>query len=173
MKKRNITILLAALAISLSACKKNADNQTNTGNDTINGTGTIAGNDILGNEKQCYLKVSEGDADSNGTTIRDSIIFSISKKGDSVKGVFDWKPYEKDTKLSTFKGVLKGNKGKALATTHAEGMVYNEELKFVLKDSAVTIYYGEMEEGNDGVWRYKNISNGYLSEHELKRVPCN
>ena len=108
----------------------------------------------------CYLKVIS----------RDSIILNFTRKGDSIIGRFDWKPYEKDKKLSMFKGIVNGSNVNALANYQAEGMNYTEELIFSLEAATATIKYGEMVESDNGIWMYKNKTK--TSEQKLNQVEC-
>jgi hypothetical protein len=123
------------------------------------------------NEKMCFLQVTEGKT-YTGKTIRDSIIFEIEPfaDGDSIKGIFNWKPYEKDTKLSDYKGVLKGNEGIAIATTRAEGMEYREEVLFTVNGDSLSVKFGEMVEDDNGIWRLKDKNNA--SVQVLQKVDC-
>lgn len=123
------------------------------------------------NDKMCFLKVVEGKAgyDKN-KVIRDSIIFEMERTGDSIYGIFNWKPYEKDKKLSTYKGTINGKTGTTIAHYKAEGMEYDEELVFTLGEDQVSVIYGEMTEGDDGVWRYKNKEAS--SVQVLNKVDC-
>ncbi|QEE50760.1 hypothetical protein FUA48_14590 [Flavobacterium alkalisoli] len=122
-------------------------------------------------EKMCFLKVTESKAEYNeNRVIRDSIVFELEREGDSISGTFNWLPFEKDKKLSTFKGTLSGNTGNAIADYSAEGMNYKEELVFTLGENQVSIIYGEMIEGEDGIWKYKNKEAA--STQTLSKVDC-
>lgn len=109
---------------------------------------------------ECYLKVIG----------RDSIMFMMERNGDSVHGVFNWKPYEKDVKLHNFKGTLINGKGKALAQVSAEGMNAVEEIDFKVQDNTVTVKFGVMEQRPDGIWYYK--PGEPFSEHILPKREC-
>ena len=120
--------------------------------------------------EQCFLQVTEGKAEGNNT-IRDSIIFRIQQhRGDSIWGIYEYKPQEKDKKIATYKGVLEGNTGTVVANSIQEGMKFNEEVIFTLTDSAVAIKFGEMAEGKDGVWRYKD--KNAAQEQVLNKTSC-
>jgi len=116
--------------------------------------------ELVAADPECFLKVVG----------RDSIIFQMEHDGDSVHGVFNWKPYEKDTKLSNFKGTLINGKGKAIAQVSAEGMNTNEELEFSVSNNTVSVKYGEMEQQKDGIWHYK--SGTQTSTQILTKVDC-
>lgn len=109
---------------------------------------------------ECFLKVVG----------RDSIMFMMERDGDSVRGVFNWKPYEKDIKLHNFKGTLINGKGEAIAQVSAEGMNTTEELDFTVQDNTVTVKFGVMEQGRDGIWHYK--PGEPVSEHVLPKTDC-
>lgn len=157
--------LLAAALLLLAGCEKREKT------DTVSTGGTIpaAGNKEVFSPS-CYLQVITGKG-NNGKTLNDSIIFNIEKRdGDSIWGIYHWKPAEKDKKIATFTGTIKGNEGHAIANSHAEGMNYNEEVLFTLKDNTLSVKFGEMAEGKDGIWYYKDKAK--LSEQVLTKVNC-
>ncbi|NDI99052.1 hypothetical protein GWA97_08200 [Flavobacterium sp. LaA7.5] len=121
--------------------------------------------------KTCFLKVTTSSPEYNkDRIITDSIVFEMERKGDSVFGVLNWKPYEKDKKFSTFKGIIRGNKGTAIAESMGEGMEYKEELKFTLEGDKASIQYGEMVQGENNVWVYKEGAE--TAVQVLDEVPC-
>jgi hypothetical protein len=150
------TLLLAALLFV--SCKKETENKIEAVKDTIvkKTEAVLPVNDSL-----CFLKVIS----------RDSIVIKARKYGDSISGIFKWNPYEKDKKTNTFRGHLVGNTVTAIGTTSAEGMIYKEELIFTLTDSTAAVKMGEMIEGDDGIWMYKN--KNMASEQVLAKVSCN
>lgn len=110
-------------------------------------------------EKECYLKV----------IAKDSIIVEIEHNGDSISGIYHWKPFEKDKKISTYKGVMKGNMANVLASSQQEGMNYEEEVIFTVTDNKLAVKFGEMIE-EDGIWIYKDKNS--TSEQVLDKVDC-
>ncbi|MES2486255.1 MAG: hypothetical protein V4581_09965 [Bacteroidota bacterium] len=162
-------MIMAAAGLTLLSCQKNEKKDAVSVGDTLEDTIPAADNkQVFG--KQCYLQVSTGKG-NNGKVLSDSIIFNIEKRqGDSIWGIFHWKPAEKDKKISTYKGILKGDKGTVVANSSAEGMNYNEEVMFTYGDSTIAIKYGEMTEGKDGIWHYKDQNK--LSQQVLKKVDC-
>jgi len=148
-------ILLIAGLLSLASCKdESKEIQEPVLEENVVTTPVAAG-------PECFLNV----------TGRDSIIFQMERNGDSVTGVFNWKPYEKDIKLSNFKGTLINGKGKAIAQVSAEGINNSEELEFTLhENNTLSIKYGEMEQRPDGIWYYKSETR--TSEQTLSKVDC-
>jgi len=154
---RPITIT-AILAFAIISCQKTKTEET-----TITETDTIVKTEIpetAVTDKQCFLSV----------TGKDSIVFEMERKGDSIHGIFNVLPAEKDKRISTFKGVLKGNEGNALGTYNGEGMTYVEELHFKVNGNNVVVDFGPTEEGKDGIWRYKKSEKRY--EHVIPKVDC-
>ena len=111
-------------------------------------------------EQTCYLSVIS----------KDSIVLNVTKKGDSVSGTFKWLPAEKDKKITEFKGVLNGNTVTAIGSATAEGTTNKEELIFTLDGGQAKVKFGEMTEGKDGVWVYKD--KNATSEQVLNKVDC-
>ncbi|OYQ36779.1 hypothetical protein CHU92_09290 [Flavobacterium cyanobacteriorum] len=112
------------------------------------------------NESLCFLKV----------VAKDSISLHFTKKGDSIMGTLRSVPFEKDAKQISFKGRYTGPLVTVIGNTSAEGMFYKEELIFTLTDSTVAVKFGEMIEGDDGIWMYKNKKAA--SEQVLAKIPC-
>lgn len=105
---------------------------------------------------QCFMDVSEFKDPVSAYIVRDTVMFEMNRKGDSINGSFMLKPQEKDKKSYVFKGVLTGNKANVIARASAEGQTVNEELFFTITDSAVAVKLGEMQQKKDGVWYYKD-----------------
>lgn len=146
------------VVLALVSCQKTKTEETTiTEKDTIVKTETP---EPTVTDKQCFLSV----------TGKDSIVFEMERKGDSVHGIFNVLPYEKDKRISTFKGVLYGNNGTALGKYSAEGMDYTEELHFKLSNNQVTVDFGPTEQGKDGIWRYKENEKRY--EHVIPKTDC-
>ncbi|WP_294824060.1 hypothetical protein [uncultured Flavobacterium sp.] len=110
-------------------------------------------------EKECYLKV----------IAKDSIIVEIEHDGDSIHGIYHWKPFEKDKKISTYKGVMNGSTANVVAQSQQEGMNYKEEVIFTITDKTLAVKFGEMVE-DKGIWKYKDAAKA--SEEVLDRVAC-
>lgn len=115
---------------------------------------------VPSNGRYCYLQV----------TGKDSMMLNAEVKGDSIKGTFDWLPLEKDKKTSVFKGRLTGTTAHAISTAMAEGTTNKEELIFTLQDSTAAVKFGEMLQGDNGVWMYKN--KNAARDQVLRRVDC-
>lgn len=155
MKTLSITVILAFTIIS---CQKTKTEETTT---TITDTIVKAESPKDADGKQCFLSV----------TGKDSLVFEMERVGDSVRGIFNVLPYEKDKRRSTYKGVLNGNKGVALGTYTGEGMTNVEELHFTLNGENVEVDFGPVEQGKDGIYRYTNKNDKqYL--HVIPKVDC-
>ena len=164
MKTKMIT-LFAAAAIMATGCKDKTE--TIVEETTVEET---APQPEEGVGEACFLQVTENRADANHI-IRDSIIFEIQqRRGDSIWGIYEWRPQEKDKKIATYKGIINGNMGNAIANSKQEGSTFNEEVIFTLTDSAVAIKFGEMAEGKDGIMRYKN--KNAAQDQVLTKVDC-
>lgn len=166
---KNISIYLFASLLMMASCQESKQDDAKVVPQEPSSENIADA--VQKNDRMCFLKVIEGKAEyGTNKVIRDSIIFEIERKGDSIYGIFDWKPYEKDKKISTYKGTIKGKTGTAIASYQAEGMEYDEELVFTLGEDQVSIIYGEMAEGEDGVWKYKNKEAS--STQVLDKVDC-
>jgi hypothetical protein len=151
---RNLFVFTAASMLLLASCQKEKEEKIIIKQDPpVHKPLPVAG-------KECFLKV----------IAKDSIVFEMERAGDSVHGILHWKPYEKDKKISTYRGVLNGTRGTAIASSKAEGMDYKEELLFNLQGGSVTIEYGEMAEDKDGIWKYKDTTSTSLQA--LPKIDC-
>ena len=160
MKNRIIILIAAVVMVS---CKKDVTVEETTVEQSAPELNSVP-------DKQCYLKVEESKPDADGKVIRESIIFEMERKGDSVSGTFNWKPEEKDQKINTFKGVITGTQANTIAIAKGEGITNKEELIFTVKDNTVSIKYGEMVKGNDGIYKYKDTNTATVEV--LQKVDC-
>lgn len=147
--------LLAAGALIVSCQKKEEKTETIITEETT--VTTPAPEPVA--EKECYLKVMN----------KDSIIVEIEHDGDSIHGIYHWKPFEKDKKISTYKGVINGSTANVVAESQQEGMNYKEEVIFTIADNTLAVKFGEMKE-DKGIWKYKDAAK--TSEQVLDKVDC-
>jgi len=156
-------IILLALGFAIVSChnKKEVIQET-----TVEATApkpeTIAG-------KQCFLKVTENKADASNI-MHDSLALSFETKGDSIYGTFKWLPSEKDKKTGPFKGTLTGTTANVILEAQAEGTTNKEELIFELADKQASVKFGEMTQGKDGIWHYKDVNTA--SAEVLQKTAC-
>ena len=101
---------------------------------------------------------------------KDSIVLNIERSGDSIKGIFNWLPYEKDKKRSTFKGTVSGDNATTVAISQGEGMTNREELLFSFTDKEARVKFCEMTEGPNSIWKYKDLSK--TTEQVLQKTDC-
>jgi uncharacterized lipoprotein YajG len=153
---KNKLMILAAAALLFSCQKK--EEKTVIEETTIEAEAPAA--TTPAEEQTCYLSVIS----------KDSIVLNITKKGDSISGTFKWLPAEKDKKISQFKGVLNGNTVTAIGSASAEGTTNKEELIFTLDGGQAKVKFGEMAQGKNGIWVYKD--KAATSEQVLNKVDC-
>ena len=151
-----ITIIVSVLLLA-SCQKKEEKTETVTVDASENKVSDIKNPD----GEYCFRKIIK----------KDSVILNFTRKGDHVEGIFHWKPYEKDKKIASFKGTMDGSTANTIGEYDAEGMHYKEELVFMLDDDDhALIRFGEMLEGDDGIWRYRNKENAGVQV--LPKVDC-
>ncbi|MEL1244264.1 hypothetical protein AAEO56_08340 [Flavobacterium sp. DGU11] len=154
--KNTIALLASGLLMAVSCQKKEDKTETTVVEDTT--VEQTAPEAVA--EKQCYLKVMA----------KDSIIVEVERNGDSIHGIYHWKPFEKDKKISTYKGILNGNTANVVASSQQEGMNYKEEIVFIVTGKNLEVKFGEMVEGKDGIWKYKDMNA--TSKEVLDKVDC-
>ena len=154
-----ITVTLMATALlTISSCKKNENNELPVNQLPV--TEAPVSDLPATIEKQCYLKVIQ----------KDSIILEFEKIGDSIAGIFHWKPYEKDKKLSTFRGTMDGSTANTVGMYNGEGVDYTEELIFTIENDSAFVKFGEMVQGTNGIWTYKDAEAAHAQA--LPKVDC-
>lgn len=133
----------------LSSCSENKHND--------NEESTIEDEEI--SRDLCFLQVTIGeprivDQDTiPGAT--DSLSIQLHIEQDSVTGILDWLPEEKDKMKGSLKGKIAGNIIEAIYTYEAEGTTAKEEKIFKIQDNHIQMKVGELEE-KQGVWVLKN-----------------
>jgi len=111
----------------------------------------------------CFRQLS-----SNGS-VTDSLFIQLTVKGDSITGIWNWLPAEKDKMVGTLAGTIHNNEAKAIYTYTAEGQTAKEEKLFKIDGDTLRIKNGELEERN-GVWMLKNETIPY--NESVPRVDC-
>ena len=158
---KNKIILLAA-GLAMFSCQKKENTDTVIEKTTVEETAP----DVV--TKQCYLQVTQI---KDGTkTVNDSILLNIETKGDSITGSFKWLPYFKDKKTGEFKGTVKNNIANTILSAKGEGTTNLEEFVIVFDAEHASVKFGEMAEGTDGIWHYKD--KAATSETSIPKVEC-
>jgi len=125
--------------------------------------------------KHCFLETlpHEPFVSDGGDTIHfvDSTVIQLEIVGDQVKGVFNWMPAEKDQAHGTLEGTIKDDIIRALYSYTIEGDEQQEEKIFQLRDAAIAVKTGELEEDAKGVLKLKDEAKAEFNEVILK-VPC-
>jgi hypothetical protein len=151
-------IILAALMLLLGSCqKKEEKTETETNQNTKT---EPSGTGLSENTEMCFMQVVS----------KDTLLLTVIKKGNDVSGTYKSAPYEKDKKTNVFSGTLSGNTITAVGTALGEGSAVQDEIIITLVDNQAGIKFGEMSEGDDGVYRYKNIKSA--TSLFIKRVDC-
>ena len=153
--KRTIAILTVGIFI-LGSCQKKEENKETVVEETTLEKVT----ETAPEKEMCFQQIVS----------RDTIMLRITRDGDNISGVYKSIPYEKDKKTNIFKGTINGNTVTAVGTVSAEGTTNQEEIIFTLEDKQASIKFGEMIEGDDGVYRYKNVNN--TSPMAITKVDC-
>ncbi len=125
-------------------------------------------------KRVCYYKETEGEGNSDFAFT--SIVYA---DGNSVSGVINWIPGEKDSLVGSYIGTIEDNadipdyskKLKILYTAEGEGIRnIQEEILIISKDSIKT-GIGEKYEDKSGVYRFKDSSK-LTYENSLPQVDC-
>jgi len=111
------------------------------------------------NEQLCFLKVTQGEmvmtADDNMVMLIDSLVMHLNIKNDSVTGVLNWLPSQKDKMTGTLKGTIQDDIITAIYSYTAEGISTKEEKILKLDSTKILIKTGELELQN-GIWILKD-----------------
>jgi len=161
MKYYTYTTLLAIGSLLTISCqKKEEKTETDTVTTEIK-TETEKPSETITDGKMCFLQIVS----------KDTISLTIDKKGNDITGTYKSVPYEKDRRTITFEGSLNGDTVTAVGTAMGEGQTQKEEIIFTLENNQAGIKFGEMIQGDDGVYRYKNKNTAtplYVQKTECK-----
>lgn len=155
--KSNIALLAAALLILGSCQKKEEKTETVTEEVTVD---KPAVTELPDSQEMCFMQIVS----------KDTLFLTVVKNGDNISGTYKSIPYEKDKKTNVFKGNLAGNTVTAVGTALGEGQTVQEEIVFTLENNKAGVKFGEMIEGDDGVYRYKNIKTA--TSLFINKVDC-
>lgn len=151
-------LLLSTVLLVLGSCQ-NKEEKTETETKEITVEKPVK-EELPENEEMCFMQVVS----------KDTLLLSVVKKGDNISGTYKSIPFEKDKKTNVFKGSLNGNTVTAVGTALGEGQTVQEEFVFTLENNKAGVKFGEMIEGDDGVYRYKNIKSA--TSLFINKVKC-
>ena len=124
-------------------------------------------------EQLCFLKVTQGEViiteDEDLVMLIDSLVLNLNIKNDSVIGVLNWLPAQKDKMTGTLKGTIQDDFITALYTYTAEGVTAKEEKILKLDSNKVLVKTGELIQRN-GIWVLKE-NEGTFSE-SIPKILC-
>jgi len=155
-------ILLLTIGLAFASCQKKENTDAVIEKTTVEETAP----DVV--TKQCYLQVTQ--IKEGAKTVNDSIVLNIETKGDSITGTFKWLPFYKDKKTGEFKGMIKNNIANTILAAKAEGTTNLEEFVIVFDAEHASVKLGEMAEGTDGIWHYKD--KAATTETAIPKVEC-
>ncbi|PZR09780.1 MAG: hypothetical protein DI539_21600 [Flavobacterium psychrophilum] len=112
------------------------------------------------NQEMCFRQIVS----------KDTLMLTVLKNGENISGTYKSTPYEKDKKTIIFRGSLNGNTVTAVGTAMGEGKTVREEIVFTIENNKAGIKFGEMIQGDDGVYRYKNLKSS--TPLYINKVDC-
>ena len=121
-------------------------------------------------ESKNPIETTSGEMCFRQVVSKDTISLSLKRDGETISGTYKSIPYEKDKRTIVFKGTINNNTVTATGTAVGEGQTQEEEFIFTLENNQAGIKYGEMIEGDDGVYRYKNKNTA--TSLYLNKVDC-
>lgn len=125
------------------------------------------------NEQLCFLQVTQGEmimtSDEGMEILIDSLVLNLHIKNDSVSGVLNWLPAQKDKMTGTLNGTINGDVITAIYSYSAEGTMAKEEKIMKLDSNKVTIKTGELEKHN-GIWTLKDKSVAF--SESIPKISC-
>lgn|GEM_PF-2579497 len=154
------TLLITGSLMAVSCQNKEEKTETESVTKEIT-TETEKPAETITDGKMCFLQIVS----------KDTLSLTIDKNGDKVTGTYKSVPYEKDKRTIVFEGSLSGDTVTAVGTAMGEGQTQKEEIIFTLENNQAGIKFGEMIQGDDGVYRYKNKNSAtplYIQKSECK-----
>jgi hypothetical protein len=107
---------------------------------------------------------------SSNAGLTDSLYIQLTINGDSVTGIWNWLPAEKDKMVGTLAGTIHNNEARTIYTYTAEGQTSKEEKLLKIDGDTLRFKTGEMEQRN-GIWILRNAETTAYNE-SLPRVDC-
>lgn len=155
-----IKILYATCVFGLLACNNSGKVQGTDSSKAPNSDSTTMHIQIP--KQGCYVNVAG----------RDSVRLKIEIFPSVVIGTLHYNHYEKDKNAGEFEGVFRGDTLVADYSFMSEGVRSIRQVVFLVKDSAATEGYGDMEE-RDGKMVFKNIGTiDFAKGMRLQQVSC-
>ncbi len=112
----------------------------------------------------------------NNSGLTDEAWFTYVKVDSEVQGLYYNLPAEKDSKFGPFTGTLveKDNvkKIEGIWSAMAEGMENKEQFFVDIKNNLAQVLFGEMIEGEDGVYNYKEDGQKFPG-FSMNKIDCN
>ena len=104
-------------------------------------------------------------ATKTASGLSDVSLAVLNLSGTQVTGMFKYLPAEKDSKAGSFSGTVGAVDKTAMARTadviwnvSAEGMTNQEQLRIVFGEGTAQAGFGEMVQGSNNIWDYKDVS---------------
>ncbi len=164
---KNIIVSLSILFFVYLMSSCNSEKSNTTANQETPSADT-------NNEQQlCFLRVTRGEpivTEEDTLPVIDSLIIRLVIKNDSVAGVYNWLPSQKDRLTGSLKGTLKGDVVTAIHTYGAEGTTAREEKVMKIGADSIWIKHGELQE-KEGVWVLEDKEAAQYTESAPK-VNC-
>src|SRR6478736_9242306 len=123
-------------------------------------------------EQLCFLKITQGELvfteNDEVHTLIDSLVMNLNIKNDSVTGVIEWIPEQKDKITGTLVGAIQDDVITAMYSSVANGIPTKEEKILKLDSDKIWIRAGAVEL-RDGIWVLKD-KNAAFSESISKSL---
>ena len=118
------------------------------------------------NEQLCFLKVTQGELvfteNDEVHTLIDSLVMNLNIKNDSVTGIVEWIPEQKDKIVGTLTGTIQDDVITAMYSSVANRIPTKQEKILKLDSDKIWIKAGAVEL-RDGIWVLKD-KNAAFSE---------
>ena len=152
MKYQYLSFLLILLACN-NAEKKSTENKTEV---------TVTKASISDLQPGCYQMIID----------KDSALFNLDIKGDSVFGNLAYNRFEKDDNNGAFVGHADSNKVTGWYRFQSEGMVTVREVVFKIVDNGLAEAYGDVSaKGDTAIFKYPHTLT-YEETHLYKKINC-
>ena len=154
--------LFLAVALFFAACNSSNTPITITDSSLTTDTSKPVENTIQVANKTCYAYIRG----------KDTVLLTLEKFPNVVTGRLVYKLFEKDASEGDIDGKLNGDTLIADYTFKAEGITSVRQVAFLIKDSAATEGYTDME-NKDGKMIFKNTDKINFSKTiKLKQTAC-
>jgi hypothetical protein len=155
----------ALLLLTATACNNQQDDDNRIKDSSVTGIDTVQVTNKQATHLEvsgCYMRVLD----------RDTLVATLTEKGDSIYGKLSFDNYQKDGSSGTVNGLVEGDIIKLIYSFRSEGMKSVMEVYFKKDSSGIIRGVGEMNAKGDTAYYTKPATIEYPLKEKWNKMPC-